>query len=77
MQRWLKLPDGRHVDGNRIVLIGKPETYTHYSEEGDDLGIRVMLRLGLDFNSDHYLTVVGSNEEISALLRDLLESRSS
>lgn len=77
MQHWLKLPDGRHVDGNRIVLIGKPETFNHFDEDGNDLGTRFMLRLSLDFNSDQYLTVVGSNQEVAALLRDLMESKTS
>lgn len=75
MQRWLKLPDGRHVDANHIVLIGKPETFTHFDEDGHHLGPRCMLHLGLDFNPDHRLTVVGSDEEVSALLQDLMASR--
>ena len=26
MQRWLKLPDGRYIDANRIMYVGKVET---------------------------------------------------
>lgn len=36
MQRWIRLPDGRFVDANRIAYVGKPETYSRFDEDGND-----------------------------------------
>ncbi|MHB1616046.1 MAG: hypothetical protein ACYC97_12830 [Metallibacterium sp.] len=72
MQRWIKLPDGRFVDAARVALIGKPEGYQRLDEEGNDLGPAVTLNLGLDFQREHQLTVNGTREEMSALLKALM-----
>lgn len=72
MQRWLKLPDGRIIDANRIAHIGKVETYTRYDEEGDDLGIGCSVLIGTDFPRESQLTVAGTKDEILAMLRALL-----
>jgi len=32
MQRWLKLPDGRYLDANSIVYVGKVETYPAWTK---------------------------------------------
>ena len=74
MQRWIKLPDGRFVDAARVALIGKPETFQRLDEEGNDLGPAVTLNLGLDFQREHQLSVSGTREEMSALLKALMGS---
>lgn len=74
MQRWIKLPDGRLIDAARVVLIGKPETYQRLDEEGNDLGAAVTLSIGLDFQREHQLSVNGTREEMSALLKALMGS---
>ena len=38
MQRWLKLPDGRYIDANSIVYVGKVETYPRLDDDGNEAG---------------------------------------
>lgn len=72
MQRWIKLPDGRFLDAARVALIGRPESYQRLDEEGNDLGPAVTVTLGLNFQREHQLTVNGTREEMSALLKALM-----
>ncbi len=72
MQRWVKLPDGRLLDAARVVLVGRPEPFQRLDEDGNDLGPALMVTLGMDFQRDSQLSVSGSREEITALLRALM-----
>lgn len=72
MQRWLKLPDGRYIDGNSIMYVGKVETYPRLDDEGNDSGIGYSVSIGTDLPRDRQLTVMGTKEEIVALLKSLL-----
>ena len=38
MQRWIKLPDSRFIDANRVAFIGKVDTFARIDEDGNDLG---------------------------------------
>ena len=72
MQRWIKLPDGRFIDANRIAYIGKAETYARIDEDGNDLGTGYAVNIGTDIPRDTQLTVTGSKDEVFAILRALL-----
>ena len=72
MQRWLKLPDGRYLDANRIMYVGKVETYPRLDDEGNDSGVGYSVSVGSDIPRDHQTTVMGTKEEILALLKALL-----
>jgi hypothetical protein len=72
MQRWLKLPDGRFIDANRIAYVGKAESYARFDEDGNDLGIGYSVNIGSDFPRDCQITVTGGKDEVFALLRAIL-----
>ena len=72
MPRWLKLPDGRYLDANSIMYIGKVETYPRLDDEGNDAGVGYAVNLGTDIPRDHHLLVQGTKEEILALLKSIL-----
>lgn len=72
MQRWIKLPDGRFIDANRVVIVGRPESFARYDEDGADLGIGFSVQIGTDFPRNSQITVIGSRDEVLALLRNLL-----
>ncbi|MCE5232099.1 MAG: hypothetical protein ABFC67_12830 [Mizugakiibacter sp.] len=72
MQRWLKLPDGRFIDANAIVYIGKPEGFPRLDEDGNDLGPGVAVLLGTGLAREQQLSVTGSREEMMALLKALM-----
>jgi hypothetical protein len=72
MQRWIKLPDGRFVDANRIAYVGKVETYPRIDEDGNDLGQGFAVNIGTDIPRDFQITVMGSKEEVVGLLKTLL-----
>ncbi|MET0225589.1 MAG: hypothetical protein ABW187_04020 [Dokdonella sp.] len=72
MQRWLKLPDGRFIDAGRVAFIGKTESFARVDEDGNDLGIGYAVNLGTDFPRESQITVVGSKDEIFAMLRGIL-----
>ena len=72
MQRWLKLPDGRIIDANRVAYIGKVETYARLDEDGHDLGIGYVVHIGTDFPREAQITVTGGKDEVLAVLRALL-----
>jgi len=72
MQRWIKLPDGRFIDANRVAFIGKAETFARFDENGNDLGIGYSVYIGTDFPRESQISVTGSKEEVFAILRSLL-----
>ncbi|HNR91330.1 MAG TPA: hypothetical protein PKO41_02785 [Dokdonella sp.] len=72
MQRWLKLPDGRFIDGNRIASIGRIDSFMRIDEDGTDLGLAYSVSLGTDLTRESHTNVVGTKEEIYALMRALL-----
>lgn len=72
MQRWIKLPDGRHIDANRIAYIGKVESYTRADEDGNDLGIGYAVNIGTDIPRETQLTVSGDKDEVFAAVRSIL-----
>ena len=72
MQRWLKLPDGRFIDANRIAFISRIETFTRIDEDGTDLGLAYSVNLGTDFPRDRQINVVGTKDEIHSLMRSVL-----
>ncbi len=78
MQRWLKLPDGRYIDANRVVLVGKVETFPLLDDTGStDGGVGFAVNLGLDIPRDRQLTVTGNKDEILGLMKSLLASGAS
>jgi hypothetical protein len=72
MQRWVKIPDGRFLDANRIAYVGKVETFNRMDEDGNDLGLGYAVNLGTDFPREWQINVVGNKEEIFTLLRTIL-----
>lgn len=74
MQRWIKLPDGRFVDANCIVFIGKVESYLRSDEDGNDLGTGYAVNIGTDIPRESQLTVSGGKDEVFNALRAILGS---
>ena len=72
MQRWVKIPDGRFLDANRIAYVGKVETFNRFDDGGNDLGLAYAVNLGTDFPRESQINVVGTKDEIFALLRGIL-----
>jgi hypothetical protein len=72
MQRWLKLPDGRYVDANRILYVGKVETYPRLDDNGDDAGVGYSVYVGTDLPREQQIPVMGSKDEVLAFLKALL-----
>ncbi len=72
MQRWLKLPDGRYLDANRIAYVGKVETYPRLDDDGNDAGQGYAVNLGTDIPREFQISVQGTKEEVLALLKALL-----
>jgi len=72
MQRWLKLPDGRYLDANSIMYVGKVETFPRLDEEGSEPVIGYAVSLGTDLTRDHQISVQGTREEILAVLKTIL-----
>jgi hypothetical protein len=72
MQRWLKLPDGRFIDANRIVYVGKVETFPRLDDEGNDTGLGYAVIVGFDIPREHQLLVQGNKDEILGLMKSLL-----
>ena len=70
-QRWVKLPNGNVIDANRIVMIGKPESYPKMDEEGND-GIEWAVMLGTNLTRDTQISVSGSKDEIAGLIGKLI-----
>ncbi len=76
MQRWIKLPDGSFLDGNRICHIGKVDTFAKLDGEGNSDGVEYAVSLSTDLPRENQISVTGTKEEISALLKSLLGSGS-
>ncbi|HQV72213.1 MAG: hypothetical protein IPH43_11575 [Xanthomonadales bacterium] len=72
MQRWVKIPDGRFLDANRIAYVGKIETFNRIDEDGTELGLAYAVNLGTDFPREAQINVVGTKDEIFSLLRGIL-----
>ena len=72
MQRWVKIPDGRFLDANRIAYVGKVETFNRIDEDGNELGLAYAVNLGTDFPRDSQVNVIGTKDEIFSLLRGIL-----
>lgn len=72
MQRWVKIPDGRFLDANRIAYVGKVETFNRIDEDGSDLGLAYAVNLGTDFPRESQINIVGTKDEIFGLLRTIL-----
>lgn len=72
MQRWLKLPDGRYIDANRVAYIGKIETFNRFDEDGAEASLGYAVNLGTDFPREQQINVVGGKDEIFAIMRALL-----
>lgn len=72
MQRWIKLPDGRFLDANRVAYIGKSESFARLDEDGNDMGIGYSVNIGTDVPRDSQITVVGTKEEVFSMLRSIL-----
>lgn len=72
MQRWIKLPDGRFVDANRIAYIGKTETFARIDEDGNDMGVGYTVNIGTGIERETQLTVIGSRDEVLGVLRAIL-----
>lgn len=72
MQRWLKLPDGRYLDANSIVYVGKVETYPRLDDDGNDAGQGYSVMLGTGIPREQQFPVMGSKEEVLVLLKSLL-----
>ena len=72
MQRWLKLPDGRYLDANRIAYVGKVETYPRLDDDGNEAGQGYAVNLGTDIPREAHISVQGTKEDVLALLKTLL-----
>jgi hypothetical protein len=72
MQRWLKIPDGRYIDANSIMYVGKPETYPRLDDDGNDAGLGYSVYIGTGFAREQQIAVMGTKEEVLALLKTLL-----
>ena len=72
MQRWIKLPDGRFLDASRVVVVGKPQSFAHYEDGSEDMGTAYSVQVGIDYSRENQITVVGTREEVLAVLRNLL-----
>ncbi len=72
MQRWIKIPDGRFLDANRIVYVGKVETFNRFNEVGKETELAYAVNLGTDFPRESQINVVGTKDEIFSLLRGIL-----
>ena len=72
MQRWVKLPNGTFLDANRIIHIGKIESFAKLDEEGNNSGLEYSVTLMSELPREHQIQVSGSKEAISALVRSIL-----
>ncbi|MFZ2237805.1 MAG: hypothetical protein WBP11_15685 [Dokdonella sp.] len=72
MQRWIKLPDGRFIDANRVVIVGRPQSFAHYEDGSEDMGTAYSVQVGIDYSRESQITVIGTREEVLAVMRNLL-----
>jgi hypothetical protein len=69
--RWVKLPNGNIVDANCVVYVSKPDSYPSMDGDGNDR-VDYAVTFGTALTRDTWMTAVGSKDEISALIRQLL-----
>lgn len=72
MQRWIKLPNGTFLDANRIVHIGRIESFAKLDDEGNNAGVQYSVTLMTELAREHQLQVSGTREEVTALVRSIL-----
>ncbi len=72
MQRWVKLPNGTFLDANRIIHVGKIESFAKLDEEGNNAGLEYSVTLMSELLRERQIQVSGSKEAISALVRSIL-----
>ena len=72
MQRWIKLPDGRFIDANRVVVVGRPQSFAQYEDGSEDMGTAFSVQIGIDYSRENQITVVGTREEVLTAMRNLL-----
>lgn len=72
MQRWIKLPDGRFIDANRVVVVGRPQSFAQYEDGSEDMGTAYSVQIGIDYSRENQITLVGTREEVLTAMRNLL-----
>ena len=70
MQRWVRLPTGAIIDANRIMYIGKPDSYSRTDDEGN-LVSEFAVTLGTDLDGVRQVLVTGSKDEVATLIRSV------
>lgn len=70
MQRWVRLPSGAILDANRIMYIGKPDSYSRTDDEGN-LVTEFAVTLGTDLDGPRQTMITGTKDEIAALIRSV------
>lgn len=70
MQRWVRLPSGAILDANRIMYIGKPDSYSRTDDEGN-LITEFAVTLGTDLDGARQMMVTGTKEEVVTLIRSV------
>ena len=72
MQRWIKLPDGRFIDADRIVIVGRPQAFASYEDGSEDMSTAYSVQVGIDYSRENQISVVGTREEVLVVMRKLL-----
>jgi hypothetical protein len=72
MQRWVRLPQGGFIDANRVVYVGKPESFAKLDDEGNAVGTDFAVTIATSLDRSQQLIVNGSREEIAAFMRQLM-----
>ena len=68
----MKLHDGRYIDANSIVYVGKVETYPRLDDDGNEAGQGYAVSIGTGIPREQHISVMGTKEEVLALLKSLL-----
>lgn len=69
--RWVKLPNGNIIDAGRVAYVSKPDAYPGIDGDGNRR-TEYAVTFGTEFTRDTWMTVTGTKDEISALVRQLL-----
>lgn len=69
--RWVKLPNGNIIDASRVAYVSKPDSYPGMDGDGNDQ-VEYAVTFGSAFTRDTWMTVTGTKDEISALIRQML-----
>ena len=72
MQRWVKLPNGTFLDANRIIHIGRIESFAKLDDEGNNSGVEYSVTLMSELVREHQIQVSGGKEAITTLVRSIL-----